>query len=457
MKKMHRTIVWLTVLCLMLALAGCGGQEPTTEPTTVPTTAPTEPPITAEQVFSSLSDAIENVEATRMRMELAYDMTVTEGEGEEAVTTEITLDMVVDTMACQEPFGGYTLMDMSLVSGDYDMAYVIELYLVEEEDSVVGYMQMFDSWIRSNYEMSVSEFLTSGQMTEVDTEEVWSGIAKLADMTLDDETQNLNGTEVYILRGTIPAGDMSEALSSLGVEDPSAYADLTLPVVYYVDTESFLIVRMEADMSYMKDVLDEVIAQAMVGTEATNATIELDISNVIYDLEYGVPAIPPVPQEAYDYIANNPDTSGGEEDTEPTVYDGPLVLNCGSESLLVTCPEGWTGEINDATNVTIYDETYELFGDYYYFDTLTREDVLNLAQIDADYLESIDALVSQGESIAMEGYETWQVIGQEQSYYLAWREAGDGWILVYIYDFTGTDDATELLPQFVGYLSPYTE
>lgn len=460
MKKMHRTIVWLTVLALVLVLAGCGGQEPTTaptaEPTAAPTAAPTEPPITAEQVYDSVSDAMGSEEATRLKLALAYDMTVTEGEGDAAETTEITFEMVMDVMASTDPFGCYTLMDMAVIAGDETMAYTVEAYMVEEEESVVAYMQMFDTWIRSDYGMSVSDFITSESMTEVDTGEVWSGV-KPNDLTLDEDTATLNGTEVYVLRGSIPAGDMSEALTNLGVEDPTQYEDINLPVVYYVDAESFLILRMEADMSFMTDILDEVLAQSMAGTDAEDAVIELNISDAVYDLGYGTPEIPAVPQEAYDYIADNPDVSGGEEDTEPTVYDGPLVLNCGDEAFLLSCPEGWTGESFGDTNVWIYNEDYTLVGDYYYMTEMTHDDMLALVQSDVDYLQAAESYVSHNELSILDGYETWEVIGSSESYYFAWREAGDGWLLVYVCNYTGTGDATELLPQFVSCLSPYTE
>lgn len=462
MRKMRSYIIWITVLALMLALAGCGQDEPdpttqpTTQPTTEPTTVPTEPPLTVEDVYNSVAAAMADAEATRLQMALSYDMSVTEGEGDAATTTDILFDLAMDTMTSADPFGSYTMMDMSVDAGDYAMAYTMEVYLVEEEDSVVSYIQMFDTWTRSDYGMTTKEFIASGQMTEVTTEEIWSSEAMPADMTLDEDTQTLNGTEVYVLRGSIPAGDMSEAFSNLGIEDPTELEDMTLPVVYYVDAQSYLILRMEADMEFMVDLLDDVIAESMMGTETEGAQLELNIPDIVYDLEYGVPDIPAVPQEAYDYIACNPDTSGGE--TDPTVYDGPLVINCGGEQLLITCPEGWTGEIFGENNVWIYDEEFTLVGDYYYMEGWTDDDVMSfMVQTEIDSLTSMGTYVSHGDGPVIEGYTTMVVIGDGESYYFAWREAGSGLFIAYIYDYTGTDDATELLPQMLGYVSPYSE
>ena len=462
MKKLHTFLCLFVSLALVLTLAACGGNDtpttvPTTEPTTVPTTEPstTEPPITADQVYQSVAAAMKENEATRLRMDLSFDITVTEGTGETATATEASSKILLDTMVSMEPFGSYTLMDMSVEAGEESMAYSIEVYCVEEEGSVVTYMQMLGMWMRTDSGMSPADFMKSDEMTEVNTGEIWSETMGLKDMVLAESTSQLDGKEVYVLKATVPAGNMDSVFANLGIEDTSKYQDLAMPITYYIDTETFLIHRVELNMSFMNDLLDDYLAQTLVDVNTENVTLSLNIPDVGYDLEYGTPSIPKVPQEAYDYIANN--AGAYDDEPEPTVYDGPLVLNCGSEQLLLTCPEILLADYVDETNIMLHTEDYTICGDYYYVDNMIDEDVKELAQINADFLESLEALVSQGEGPAIEGYKTWQVIGVEQSYYYAWREAGDGWLLLQVYDFSGTDDATALLPQFLGYVAPYAE
>lgn len=407
--------------------------------------------MTAEQVYTSAAAAMKDVQATRMRMELSFDMTVTEGAGDSAEVTEASMAMIVDTMASTDPFGNYVLMDISAQSGEETMDTVIEIYMLEEEGTVVSYMQMMGMWMRSDTGLSVKEFLASGEMTEVDTDEIWNSSAKPGEMTLDEETTTLNGAEVYVLRGTVPVDSMDSLFADLGIADTSAYKELTIPMTYYIDAKNFCILRVEAQMSFLKEIIAEALAQSMVGTDTEGVQLELDITDACYDLEYGVPEIPDVPQEAYDYL----ESQGEYED--PTVYDGPLVLNCGSEQLLITCPEGFVGEFYDETNIMISDEEFTVCGDYFFWEALTREEVMNLADIYAGYLEDAEMLVSQGEGPSIEGYETWAVIGEGESYYYAWREAGDGWLLVAVYDYTGIDNPNVLLPQFLSYISPYSE
>lgn len=462
MKKMHRFLVWLTVLALVFSLAGCGSPTPTeppTEPPTDPPTAPptdpptdppTEPPVTAESVYAAVADAMAGAEATRLKIEMSYEISVTEGEGDETVTSEAAMHILMDTMACEEPFGSYTLTAMEMEAGSQSMAYDIEVYLVEEEGFVVSYTQMMGMWARTDFGMTVSEFLDNGDSTQISTEGVWGGI-KPADMTLDEDTSTVNGREAYILRGSIPAAEMADAFSSLGVQDPAELEGLSLPVAYYVDTETYYIVRLEADFAFLSDFLDKALAES-IGAPTENATITVNIPDVYYDLEYGVPPIPPVPQEAYDFININT-----EPPTEPTAYAGPLLLNCSDGALELRCPMGFTGEFVVENNICMYNEDFSLVGDYYYMPFTPESDVLNLAQINADFLEGEEMLVFHGEGPAIEGYKTQVVIGDGQSYYYAWRQAGDGLLLISVYDYSGTDDATVLLPQFVGYLFPYSE
>lgn len=474
MKRLHNRIIYAVVFALLLTLTACGGNDPTTAPTAPPTAAPTvpptaaptepptEPPMTAEQVFAATAAAMKDANATRLRLEMAFDMTATEGEGDTAVVHEASMHLLMDTMAYEDPFGCYVLIDISMEADSESTDTVIEAYCIEEEASVVTYMKMMGMWVRSDSGLSVKKFLASEQMTEVNTDEIWNQDTVPANLTLDETTSTLNGAEVYVLRGNVPVTDWEELFANLGIADTSGYADLTIPVTYYIDAESFHVLRVEVQMSFMNDVLDEYLAQSLIDSNTEAATIEMRISDARYDLEYGIPPIPPVPQEAYDYLENHSGSIGYEE-PEPTVYSGPLVLDCGTEKLLLTCPAGYEADYYDSSNIMLYTDGYTVCGDYFFWEDMihdqeaTRKEVLNLADINAGYLESVELLVSQGEGPEIEGYETWAVIGNGQSYYYAWREVGDGWLLIAVYDYSGIDNASVLLPQFVNYLSPYSE
>lgn len=446
---MKKFLALFIVLVLVLSLAACG-QSSQPDETTLPATEPaTEPPLTAADVFNNLSASMETTEATRLYMDVSFDLRYTQGE--DAATETISYSMGADIRVNSEPFGSYTLSSIAIDTTGVSFGYDIEVYMVEEEGSVVMYMQFFDTWERTDTGMTVQEYINSDEMTDVSSDSIWNGSAMPADLALDEATQDLNGTEVYVLRCSIAAEEMSDAFSNAGLDTEGYTDDLSIPVIYYVDSQNFTLLRMEMDTSFLEEFLCEMMAEAVLGTVTEDMTIEIQVSNFVYELGYGSQEIPEVPQEAYDYIENNPWIDYETENQE----SGPLVLDCGSEQLLLTVPDGWTGESFLSDNVWVYNEDFSLLGDYYYLEGSTRDDLLSMVQSDVDAFQEGDLYVSHGEGPAIEGYETMVVIGDGMSAYYAWREAGDGWLLIYVFDYTGTDDATDLLPQFVDLMSPY--
>lgn len=462
---MRKLTVFTIALALVLTLAGCGPADTpapsTAAPTTAPTTVPTEPPITVEQVYASVQAAMAEAEASRMYMDLSFTLDYTEGEGDSAVTTQISYAFTVDTMVSTDPFGSYNNMTIAMESEDFSLDYDVDIYTVEEDGSVVAYIQMFGLWVRSDYEMSLKEFMASGQMTEITTSEVWAGGEMPADTTLDESTTMLGGTEVYILRTIIPAEGMADVFSGMGVEITEDLDTITLPVTYYVDAENFTIVRVETGMQPLMDIVGEALLSSML-EDTEGVEFSLQIPNAAYDLGYGPQEIPAVPQEAYDYIANEA-TAPEETEPEDTQWEetgdtGPFVLNCGEDAMLITCPEGFVGEVYSDVNIWIYDEEFSLVGDYYYCEGWTGEDVVSyFIQFDIDSMTQAESYISHGDGPAMEGYTTMVVIGDGVSYYYAWTEAGDGLFLAYLYDYTGANDPAAVMQQLLDCVTPYGE
>lgn len=467
MKKTRRLMTLLTVLALLLTLAACGETtptttEPTTEPTTAPTTVPTEPPMTAEDVYLSMNQAMQTVEASRMYMDFSYSLSYTEGEGENAQTTEVNYGIGMDMIVSTEPFGSYTFVDMLVETNGESFGYDVEIYLLEENGSVVSYTQMFDTWQFTDYEMTTKQYLASGMMESISTDAVWTEGSTPTDMTLDEWTQDLDGKEVYVLRCSFPLEDMAEALASAGLEGVEAPENAVLPIVYYVDASDFTLARVDFNSDYLKTLIADIVAASMLGTETEGVEFDLEISDFVYGFGYGAQEIPTVPQEAYDYIASE-GGSGEIEETEPVesntadLGDGRFTMGCGDEIVLITVPEGWSGEIYYAENVWIYNADQSLIADYYYLTDYTEDDIISyFVQYDVDYLKGMNIAVTTGDGPVIDGYTTKVVISEGESYYYAWREIGDGWLLVYVYDYTGTDDATELLPQMIDLVTPYT-
>ena len=130
--------------------------------------------------------------------------------------------------------------------------------------------------------------------------------------------------------------------------------------------------------------------------------------------------------------------------------EGVFSLPCGDQTLTITCSEGWSGELYAENNVWIYDEDHTVYGDYYYLEGYTEEDILEYyVQYDMDNLATENALISSGDGPAIAGFTTKNVIGKDVSYYYAWTPMGDGYFLLYVYDWNGGNDSAALLPQML--------
>ena len=473
---MKKLFVLVLCLALVLSMAACGSDPtpttaPTTKPTTAPTTAPTtepttapttEPAMTAEDLYAEIKTAMENNEATKMAMDMSFSISYEEGEGDAAVTTTISYKMLLDTVISTDPFGAYALSAIEMGTEGFSMDVTVDMYIVEEDGQAVMYMQVLDAWTRSESGMTVAEFLTSGEMTEISTEDVWSADAVPADMVLEEDTVMMDGTEVYVLHANISGGITADALAELGVELEPDGAEIMVPVTYYVDAQNYTILKMDAEMAALSDLLAAAMVEDLLGVDSDPDALTIDFPNAVYTLGYGPQEVPAVPQEAFDYIAND---QAGTEDPETALPiageasdlgDGTFVLPCGDEAIQIATPAGWIGMVYDYNNIWIYAEDETQSADIYYLDGYTEDDILYNVQLDEAAMKDYNIFLSSGDGPVYEGYTTAAVMGMGESYCYAWTEMGEGYLLVLLGDYTAEPDFETQLNDLMALISPYT-
>ena len=470
--------LFVLVLCLafVLSMAACGSDPtpttaPTTKPTTAPTTAPTtepttapttEPATTAEDLYAEIKTAMENNEATKMAMDISFSISYEEGEGDAAVTTTISYKMLVDTIVSTDPFGAYALSAIEMGTDGFSMDLAVDMYIVEEDGQAVMYMQAFDAWSRSETGISMEEYINSAEDLDISTEDIWSADTKPADMVLGEGTTMLNGTEVYVLHANISGGITADALAELGIEMESDAAEIMMPVTYYVDAQNYTVLKMEAEMTALSDLLAAAMAEDLLGAGGDPEALTIDFPDAVYTLGYGPQEVPAVPQEAYDYIANNPEDEEYpyEEDwTYDTAYpldDGSFVLICGEDALRITCLEGWEGMAFSENNIYLIQTDGMNTADIYYLADCTEEDILeSWIQSEVTWMELEGCYIGTEEGPEVEGYETVAIVGTYMTTYIAYAPIGDGYLLAYMYDIDESTDAATLLPQVMGNVTPY--
>ena len=465
---MKKLLSLLLCLVLALSLAACGDDpapttqptnDPTTQPTTQPTEPPTEPPLTAADVYGKVLTAMEGIQATAMRMELSYSLNY--AESEDAPRTEISYDMLMDVKVTLDPYSGYNLTSLTMGTEGFSMDITVEMYLLEEQGTIVTYAKTFGYWLREDSGMTAEEYLGSMDAMLVDMENIWTGGEMPADMTLDENTQDLNGAEVYVLRGTNVVSGIEEVLIEMGVELEDGEAQMAMPVVYYVDAQNFAILRMVCDMQPMMDVLSEAMAQSLAGTDAESIDLEISISDAVYDLGYGEQDVPELPQEALDYIEENESSLGGEEDywTFENAYqleDGSFAMTCGEDAVQITCPEGWEGMVCEENNIYLMETDGFNTADIFYLEDETEESILeDWVQSEAAWMELEGCYVGTEEGPEVEGYKTVAIVGTYTTSYIAYAPIGDGYLLVYMSDYDEVTNAAVLMPQIIANITPY--
>ena len=114
--------------------------------------------------------------------------------------------------------------------------------------------------------------------------------------------------------------------------------------------------------------------------------------------------------------------------------DGSFSLPCGSETVILTCPDGWYGSVSMETAVSFDNEDFTQYAVFYYLDTYTEADVMaNWIQYDVDMMKSNESFLSFEEA-DIDMYNAWVLRGDNMSYYYAYRQVGDGCLLLQIMD-----------------------
>lgn len=384
--------------------------------------------MTADALIDLMDQAAAQ-EPTSYTMSFALEMNIQIKQDGANLEMDMKMGMEMERLSDPEKQTAYDKNTTSVSMMGMNMDQITENYTLMEDGQLVQYtyMGMTDSWIR----------------TELDEEQdsPWgdlSGDTTYEGATLDEEMQDLDGVEVYVLHcENIPemGEGMKESMGDMaGFED----ADAKFPCVVYVDTQTYLIHKIEVDMSAFSDILSKAMAESALGEMGAESKIESTMSNVEVRFGYETVEVPAVPQEAYDYLANA----------------GKYTLTCGETVYNLVLPEGWSGESMGDTTVLGYSSDLSMMTYYMYLEGYSRDDLLEMVQSDVDGLKGSELYVSHGEGPAIEGYETMEVIGQGVRTFFAWAEQDGGYRIVYIMDYRVEDDPTELLQAMVNALTP---
>ena len=260
MKKMNRITALILALVMMLALSGCGK-------------------MTTEKL------ALKMVEATGGKM-----MT-------QATTT---MDMELDMTMGQ---GGMTMdLAMEIMGQTMEETVKTKTYMELADGKAVNYVYDEASGIWQSTEVDVMDSVTAGMDY---------GFLKdmIPEITMDEEIQTLNGTEVYVLRMTITgaqmqnamggAVDMESMLGQAGLNGELDFSVMSVPTVMYVDAKTYLPVKMEMEIMGMGEVMKSMMGQMVGAMDGMGLDISIPVCKVVYEnIGFDPVEVPEVPAEA---------------------------------------------------------------------------------------------------------------------------------------------------------------
>jgi len=378
-----------------------------------------------------------------------------------SISMDSRMELEMETMISEDPYAIYADMSIMVESMDQAQVQKAEVYYLIENGKLVCYTydKTLNMWTYAEIDDAPESDPSGGE----------SGGADLPplEMTLDEDTQKLNRREVYVLRCVLTRDHLSQfmtpmapitgtlitPLSSNTTELPEA---LQAETVIYVDTETLLPVRIQIDILGIEDILNDLITDSMSppaaelsmhsnvsGKKETDSPIHISINTfriTLDELHFDPAEIPPVPQEAYDYLEM--------ADHDPAQPDGSFILVHTGAAARITPPEEWTMWDTGFYWLYIDHDELPIYCTYTMYSGMTRQQIQQLV-----LSESVVPMRAQK---LLEAYAYGDRIGKFDTMYAkttygvtmyyAWAPMSDGWLLIAVQDESGKDMYELLTP-----------
>ncbi len=396
---------------LLTAMTGCKSAETTTEATP-----------TAEEISQAMTEAMESVNSFTMTTNISYSMTE---DGEEMVVDSTSVVQLI-----LDPFA----MKMVTEYDDGEDAYESAIYYFKTDGVYTMYMGFDDFWM--SYSVSEETVEDVAGLSELEED--------LSTYTLQEEKETINGVECYVLVNTL-AEDAVLALADM-TDYGYSTEGCTVEVVYYVDSTTFLPVRVSYEMGEAMEVLYTQFYREIFEDNQLEVTVDYFTTTCDFSDFNAVEEIV-LPDEAQDSISL--DDWDLEDDTEVIqnedgtysvlVYDEEVEV---LSSLTVAVPQGYNGD-DVVFSTTIYfelDTEANAFGYVMYClePEETAETIQSSIELWLSYYEDYTEFYENCTYALYDAPKTLTVNGMEISY-LGCDLTADGLTLQEVYAWTMVD------------------
>ena len=197
--------------------------------------------VTAESLLKDVQKKTESMKSmeSHTTMDMSMDMPALGG------SLDMSMDMNMSTT--MDPVANYMKGSISLLGQAMDM----ENYTIVEGDQILSYTGMMGEWMIQK--MPYDE----GAINTMDTAED-NLLKNLGSLTLADKTEDVNGTEAYIITGTMKGediqnlmGSMESVMGSMTGDGTMDLSDLSVEFKYAIDKSNKLPLYMDMNFGGM--------------------------------------------------------------------------------------------------------------------------------------------------------------------------------------------------------------
>lgn len=230
--------------------------------------------VTKMSLLKKVSEQMTEADSYAMNMKMNLEA----GGGIAGITVDISMNMDLDMDVNQNPQITHSTGSMSMEALGQSQEIPIETYTVEEDGKTVIYTGSDGNWTREEGEdfSQVAGTLGAEQY-----------LAMAESVELEKETQDVDGTECYVLSGTIEgdvlesaAGAMLEAFQESELLDGVDFAEMQIPIQMYIGKATSYPVRISVDMkSVMEEALASAISQEGLEFTCDDCTMEMNFSS----------------------------------------------------------------------------------------------------------------------------------------------------------------------------------
>lgn len=232
--------------------------------------------VTAESLMQDAAEKMAGINS----MTGVYDMDMAMEISQSGVSMNVDTSMNMDFETTVEPSAlhGTATVDVGMLGLSMEM----EMYTMMEGEQAVSYTRMGDQWMKQSVDMPESA-ASSNMVLDLD-----NLFGENPELTLQDDTEEENGEEVYVITGSVSAEDLNmdefneimgsvngAGLEDLGLDLSGLQMDVTLTV--YKDS------HLPASLSMKSSGEGDVFTMDVEGVEAALTSLSYDMTFEEYD------------------------------------------------------------------------------------------------------------------------------------------------------------------------------